>query len=69
MTARECVFGLLKKTAEDGAYSNIALDAALGKTAQSDKAFVTALFYGVAERRMTLYHIIREFSKGFAVGF
>ncbi len=63
MTGRECVFGLLKKTAEDGAYSNIALDAALGRASQNDKAFVTALFYGVAERRMTLDHIIREFSK------
>lgn len=63
MTAREQVFGLLKKTAEDGAYSNIVLDKALGNVRIEDKAFVTALFYGVAERRLTLDHVIREYSK------
>ena len=63
MTAREKVFGLLKKTASDGAYSNIVLDNALGNSRAEDNAFVTALFYGVAERRMTLDHVIREHSK------
>lgn len=63
MTAREQVFGLLKKTAEDGAYSNIVLDHALEASKPTDKAFVTALFYGVAERRITLDHVIREYSK------
>ncbi|MCR4780856.1 MAG: 16S rRNA (cytosine(967)-C(5))-methyltransferase RsmB [Ruminiclostridium sp.] len=63
MTGREQVFGLLKKTAEDGAYSNIALDSALNRSQSADKAFVTALFYGVAERRMTLDHVIRAYSR------
>jgi len=63
MTAREQVLNLLKKTAENGAYSNIILDTSLSKVQAEDKAFVTALFYGVAERRMTLDHIIRAHSR------
>ena len=63
MTAREQVLNLLIKTAEDGAYSNIILDTALTKSSDDDKAFLTALFYGVAECRMTLDHIIRSYSK------
>ena len=63
MTAREQVLELLKKTASDGAYSNIVLDHTLGNSRTADKAFVTALFYGVAERRMTLDHVIRTHSR------
>lgn len=61
MTAREQVLLLLVKAQEDGAYSNIALDKSLSRKAD-DRAFVTALFYGVTERRMTLDHIIRGYS-------
>lgn len=64
-TARQIVFGLLIKTEEKGAYSTIVLDSALEKNALSpkDKAFASALFYGVLERKMTLDYIIRCYSK------
>ncbi|MBQ9383615.1 MAG: 16S rRNA (cytosine(967)-C(5))-methyltransferase RsmB [Ruminiclostridium sp.] len=61
MTAREQVLKLLVKTASQGSYSNIALDAALSRNAE-DRSFVTALFYGVTERKVTLDHIIRAHS-------
>lgn len=64
-TARQIVFDLLIKTEEKGAYSTIVLDSALEKNALSpkDKAFASALFYGVLERKMTLDYIIRAYSK------
>ncbi len=62
MTGRERVFGLLVRAHKDGAYSNLLLDAELSGNA-ADKAFITALFYGTAERRMTLDHIIRAHSR------
>lgn len=65
MTARQIVLDLLIKTEEKGAYSTIVLDSALDKNALSprDKAFASALFYGVLERKMTLDYIIRAYSK------
>ncbi|MBR5088493.1 MAG: 16S rRNA (cytosine(967)-C(5))-methyltransferase RsmB, partial [Ruminiclostridium sp.] len=62
MTGRERVLALLTKAHSEGAYSNIALDAELEKNT-AERAFITALFYGVVERRMTLDHIIRSHSK------
>ena len=62
MNGRERVLSLLVRAQKDGSYSNIALDAELAKNS-SEKAFITALFYGVTERRMTLDHIIRSHSK------
>ncbi len=64
-TARQTAYELLLKTELSGAYSNIALDGALEKTKlrPKDKAFVTALFYGVLERKLTLDYIIRAYSK------
>ena len=63
--ARQTAYELLLKTELSGAYSNIALDGALEKTKlrPKDKAFVTALFYGVLERKLTLDYIIRAYSK------
>lgn len=64
-SARQIVLELLIKTEEKGAYSTIVLDSALEKNALSpkDKAFASALFYGVLERKMTLDYIIRYYSK------
>lgn len=62
MNGRERVLSLLVRAQKDGSYSNIALDAELAKNS-SEKAFITALFYGVTERRMNLDHIIRSHSK------
>ncbi|MBP3857083.1 MAG: 16S rRNA (cytosine(967)-C(5))-methyltransferase RsmB [Ruminiclostridium sp.] len=62
MNGRESVLSLLARAQTDGSYSNLALDAQLSRD-KSDRAFVTALFYGVVERRMTLDHVIRTYSK------
>ena len=62
MTGRERVLVLLEKAQTEGTYSNLALDAELEKNS-SERAFIPALFYGVTERRMTLDHIIRTYSK------
>lgn len=62
MTGRQRVLGLLVRAHKDGVYSNLALDGELDRN-EKDKAFVTALFYGVTERRMTLDHIIRTYSR------
>ena len=61
MNGRERVLGMLVKAQSDGAYSNLLLDSSLAGN-NEDRAFVTALFYGVTERRMTLDHIIRTYS-------
>ena len=49
----------------EGGFSNIVLDALLSgaQLEHRDKAFVSALFYGVLERRITLDKIIKKYSK------
>lgn len=63
--ARKTVLALLTRTERDGAYSNLALDRAFSEEALSDreKAFAAALFYGVLERKITLDHLIRAYSR------
>ena len=63
--ARQTAYELLLKTELSGAYSNIALDSVLEKSKlkPKDRAFVTALFYGILERKLTLDYIIRAYSK------
>ncbi len=48
----------------EGGFSNIVLDALLSgaQLENRDKAFVSALFYGVLERRITLDRIIKKYS-------
>ncbi len=55
-SARQTAFEILNKIQRDNAYSNLALDTALEKTEieNKDKRFVSALVYGVTERRITL---------------
>ena len=63
MNAREtALFALQKVNLGDG-YSNIVLDEALTKSELTvqDKAFATALFYGVLERKITLDYCIDKF--------
>lgn len=62
-SARFIVCELLEKL-EKSAYSNLALDGVLQDRDISprDKAFVSRLFYGVIERRVTLDHIISLYS-------
>ncbi|MCL2086862.1 MAG: 16S rRNA (cytosine(967)-C(5))-methyltransferase RsmB [Oscillospiraceae bacterium] len=65
MTPRLTVLSLLERMDESGSYSNIILDNALSrqKFDARDRAFATAIFYGVLERRMTLDYLIRHYSK------
>jgi len=48
-----------------GKYSNIEIDAAIGRHGLSglDRAFFTSLVYGVTERRLTLDYILSRFSR------
>ena len=64
MTARELAFNLLLKAEASKQYSNIALDNALQKSELStaDKNLVSAIFYGVTERRITLDYQIKSLS-------
>ena len=64
MTARELAFELLIKAEKSRQYSNIALDNALSKSDLSiaDKSLVSALFYGVTERKITLDYQITSLS-------
>ena len=66
ITSRKAVFDLLLRVIKGGAYSNIALDSALNKSKLQgkDKAFSTALFYGVLERRITLEYLISKLTSG-----
>ncbi len=53
---REIAFTALNKIEKEGAYSNITLDSLLSKTNADtrDRSFVSGLFYGVTERKLTL---------------
>lgn len=65
-TARQIAFNALSKIQKDNSYSNIALDSFLSKSELDtrDKSFVSALFYGVIERQITLdYNISLYLSK------
>lgn len=65
-SAREIVTALLLRAEAAGQYADRALDAALSREQGldvRDKAFVTTLFYGVIEHRITLDYIIDSRSK------
>lgn len=64
MNARFAAVSTLLKTAQSRGYSNIELDAAIKKFNLSgvERAFFTALFYGVIERKITLDYIISRLS-------
>lgn len=63
--SRKTAFKVLLKIEQDGAYSNIALNNAVkeGELSALDSAFVSALVYGVLERKITLDYVIRQYSK------
>lgn len=62
MDERRLAFLLLNRIERGGAYSNLTLDSALQKSGASpaSRAFVTALVYGVLERRLTLDYLLSE---------
>ncbi len=63
--SRNIALNVLLKIENDGAYSNIALNNAIkeNKLNSIDSSFVSALVYGVLERKITLDYIIRCYSK------
>ncbi|MBE6617172.1 MAG: 16S rRNA (cytosine(967)-C(5))-methyltransferase RsmB [Ruminococcaceae bacterium] len=63
-TARTLALGSLVALERDGRYSNLEIDSALRKADlnESDRGLYTRLVYGVTERRITLDHIISQYS-------
>lgn len=65
MNDRQTAFRVLNRIEKNKAYSNLALDAELrqSKVDTVSSAFVTALVYGVLERKITLDYILSSFLK------
>ncbi len=61
-SSRLIAFETLYKIFQDNSYSNIAVDNAL-KANVGDKAFISALVYGVVERKLTLDYFINKYVK------
>ncbi len=63
VNARQVAYDILLKTEKQGAYSNIILDSVLSKTKLDtrDKSFVSALFYGVIERKLTIDYQLQKY--------
>ena len=61
---RKIAFDVLSRVLYEDAYSAIALNNAVRENALSplDASFLSALVYGVLERKLTLEHIIRQYS-------
>ncbi len=62
---RKLAVSVLLKIEKDSAYSNITLGSYLreAELSHEDKAFVSALVYGVLDRRITLDYILQRFMK------
>lgn len=60
ITARQVAYDVLLKVNKERAYSNLALDCSLKSSALElrDKAFVSALVYGVIERQITIDYVL-----------
>lgn len=65
MNDRQTAFRVLNRIEKNKAYSNLALDAQLRQNRENtvSSAFVTALVYGVLERKITLDYILSAFLK------
>ncbi len=65
MTARQSAVQALVKVNYEGGYSNLVLNETLKKSGLSpvDSSFMSRLFYGSLERKLTLDHIIGAYSK------
>lgn len=64
-SARFLAVELLERTTQEGSYSNLLLDKSLAgsELTPMDKKLCSQLYYGVLERRLTLDHIVRCYSK------
>ncbi len=65
MNTRNIALKILFSVEQDGAYSALALNNSIkeNKLNHLDSSFVSALVYGVLERRLTLDYIIKQYSK------
>ncbi len=65
VNTRAIALKILKKIHTDKSYSNILLDKTLSEIecSSQEKKFISALFYGVIERMITLDAVINKFSK------
>ena len=65
MNTREAAFDVLYAVEYEGAYSALALNSSVkeNKYNKLDASFVSALVYGVLERKLLLDHIIKQYSK------
>ena len=62
MDGRQTAFRVLLRVERENAYSNLALDAELKRSANgAPTAFVTALVYGVLERQITLDFVLQQY--------
>jgi 16S rRNA (cytosine967-C5)-methyltransferase len=61
--ARACAYAVLRRTFEQGAYTDRALHAAARGLEPRDRALATRLAYGAVQRRLTLDHLIAAFSE------
>ncbi len=63
--SRKIVLDALLRVEEEGAYSNLTLNSLFKKEkiGKAEKAFATALFYGVLDRKITLDFYINKLSK------
>lgn len=62
-SSRLIAFETLYRIFTDNSYSNIALDSVLKKF-NEDKQFISALVYGVVERKLTLDYFIEKYTDG-----
>ncbi|MCH5299052.1 MAG: 16S rRNA (cytosine(967)-C(5))-methyltransferase RsmB [Ruminococcus sp.] len=65
MNTRNIAFKILLSVEKDGAYSALTLNNSIkeNKLNHLDSSFVSALVYGVLERKITLDYIIKQYSK------
>lgn len=63
--ARKAALLVLDQIEKEGAYSNIALDNLFSRTpfSDTDRRFISALVYGVVDRKITLDYIISKYLK------
>ena len=62
---RKAAVKALLKVENDAAYSNIALNATLRESdlENADRAFASAIFYGVLDRKITIDFVLSRFIK------
>jgi 16S rRNA (cytosine967-C5)-methyltransferase len=60
--ARACALAVVRRTFEDGAYTDRAMHAASGGLDPRNRALAMRLVYGAVQRRLTLDHLIELFS-------